>query len=54
MPDDTMQPGQRDRSEQEMPTRSGDDAPQPLAGVPDSLAQRTQPSAPGRRPLFRS
>jgi hypothetical protein len=54
MTDDRTQPDPNDRSEEAKPKRSGQDALQRQAGVPDATVQSSQPSLSGRKPLFRS
>lgn len=54
MTDDTLRPDPNDRPEQVKPEYSGENTPQRQADVPGSAPTGVRPSAPGRRPLFRS
>lgn len=53
MTDDRIQPNPTDRPEVATPEQAGRDAQQPT-NIPGAPAQGGQPSAPGRKPLFRS
>jgi hypothetical protein len=55
MTDDNIPPGPNEQAGQTKPEPSAEDAGQQRqASMPDAPTRRSQPLAPGRKPLFRS